>query len=227
MGAHDKLRAANQERWGRIFDHPFVQALGRGDLGRRRFRFYLAQDALYLGDYARAMAVAGERAADSEQAAAFGRLARLTLEVELPQVRAACRSLGPGDDELDATGPGLVTVAYAGHLLRCARQGSTADMAAALLPCAAGYLDIATRLAARGLPEEPLYRGWIQAYMAPEMAEVAAWLEGILEAAADGAGDADRRRWAELYALSVRLELAFFDMCWACEPWPWSTDHGR
>ena len=43
---------------------PFNRELAAGTLDPDRFRFYVVQDALYLGDYARALALAAARAGE-------------------------------------------------------------------------------------------------------------------------------------------------------------------
>ena len=45
-----------------ILQHPFVRGLTDGSLPREAFRFYAVQDALYLRDFARSLALAGARA---------------------------------------------------------------------------------------------------------------------------------------------------------------------
>ncbi len=45
-----------------ILSHPFLRGLTGGDLPSDRFAYYVAQDAHYLRDYARALAVIGAKA---------------------------------------------------------------------------------------------------------------------------------------------------------------------
>ena len=60
-----------EETWARlapvhaeILAHPFLAGLADGSLPRAAFVRYLLQDGLFLGDYARALAHCGARAAD-------------------------------------------------------------------------------------------------------------------------------------------------------------------
>src|ERR687887_2839691 len=66
-----------------ILAHPFLRGLTSGDLPVDRFAFYVAQDAHYLRDYARALAVVGAKAPTHADTAMFGRHAAETAEVEL------------------------------------------------------------------------------------------------------------------------------------------------
>ena len=48
----------------RILDLPFNRELAAGTLSQERFQFYMTQDALYLTQYARALAAASAKAPD-------------------------------------------------------------------------------------------------------------------------------------------------------------------
>src|SRR3974390_2704190 len=48
--------------YGAILAHPFVTGLTDGTLPEEAFAFYVVQDALYLREYARALAAVGSRA---------------------------------------------------------------------------------------------------------------------------------------------------------------------
>ena len=50
------------EIYGKILEHPFIQGLTDGSLSEESFRFYAVQDALYLRDFARGLAVLGAKA---------------------------------------------------------------------------------------------------------------------------------------------------------------------
>jgi thiaminase/transcriptional activator TenA len=45
-----------------IIDHPFNRELARGTLPVEKFQFYIQQDALYLVDFSRALAIVGSKA---------------------------------------------------------------------------------------------------------------------------------------------------------------------
>ena len=42
-----------------ILEHPFVAGIGQGNLDVERFKFYVAQDYVYLIDYARRAGIGG------------------------------------------------------------------------------------------------------------------------------------------------------------------------
>jgi thiaminase/transcriptional activator TenA len=45
----------------KILKHPFIQGLTDGSLNEEAFRFYVIQDALYLREFSRGLALLGAR----------------------------------------------------------------------------------------------------------------------------------------------------------------------
>src|SRR6266566_9047400 len=61
---------------------PFNSELAAGGLSRERFRFYILQDAIYLGQYSRVLALAAARAPDATNLQAFAQSALGAVAVE-------------------------------------------------------------------------------------------------------------------------------------------------
>ena len=61
---------------------PFNTELSSGTLSRDRFQGYIVQDALYLAQYSRVLAMAGARGPDGETLRAFGACAIEAVAVE-------------------------------------------------------------------------------------------------------------------------------------------------
>ena len=121
---------------------PFVRGLGDGTLARDEFTTYLAQDALYLRDYARVLAEAS-RLAPAQDAQAFwalGAHGALAAEMQLHESWLGEPNGGrrPGAERADAVAPAPVTVAYLDHLLAVAARGDYAVLIAV-------YRDLAQR----------------------------------------------------------------------------------
>ena len=66
----------------RILGHPFVTGLTDGSLPMESFAYYVAQDAHYLRDYARALAMVSAKAPDEASVAMFAAHAQGALGVE-------------------------------------------------------------------------------------------------------------------------------------------------
>jgi hypothetical protein len=65
-----------------ILAHPFLTGLAEGTLPEPCFRFYVVQDALYLRDFARALAVAAAKAPQDPWCELFAEHAKTALVVE-------------------------------------------------------------------------------------------------------------------------------------------------
>ena len=118
-----------------ILQHPFVQGIGRGDLDLERFKHYIAQDYVYLIDYARVLALGAARAPELETMSWFAGLLDETLNTEMELHRSYCAQFGISREELEATQPAPTTVSYTSYLIRVASQGSFGELAASLLSC--------------------------------------------------------------------------------------------
>ena len=214
--ARERLNAL----WSAVLQHPFVQGIGDGSLARDRYEFYLKQDYLYLIEYGRILAIAAAKGGDLAEMRRFSELLELTLNMEMALHRKTCAAFGIDEGDLERTEPSLVTVAYTSTLLRTCYEGRGGDLYATLLPCAAGYVEIAEHLKARGLPENEHYRDWITTYDSAEMKELSGWLTKQMNRFAAQASDRDRERWFDLYRTSARFELLFFQMAWEKSSWP-------
>jgi thiaminase/transcriptional activator TenA len=214
------MRATTAPIWRAIHAHPFVRGIGDGTLSPDRFRFYLEQDYVYLIGFSRVIALAAARADTLEEMRQFSSLLDVTLSREMELHRRTCAGFGVDAATLERTEPGLVTAAYTSGLLRVCYEGRLSDIVAVLLPCAAGYVEIASGLRERGLPPQGHYRDWIETYGSPEMRALAEWLTRRMDTKAAESTPADRDRWLALYRTSARLELLFFDMSWERSPWP-------
>src|SRR5579885_2652610 len=64
---------------------PFNRELAVGTLAPQRFRFYIVQDALYLGEYARVLAIAAAKAPDADTVQWFAGAAAEAIAVERAQ----------------------------------------------------------------------------------------------------------------------------------------------
>lgn len=200
--------------------HPFVLGMGSGDLSRARFEHHLKQDYVYLIEFARVLALASAKSDDVNDMGYFAGLLHATLDVEMELHRRTCAAFGISADALERTTPSLVTTAYANMLIRTCYEGRLVDMLAALLPCEAGYAEIAAMLKERGLPSNPHCRDWIETYASAQFREFADWIAGKFDELGAGAPDRDVERWYRSYLTSARFELLFFEMAWSLESWP-------
>ena len=219
MGLTDDLYAAAEPVWAAQLEHPFVRGIGDGSLPPDVFARWVRQDYVYLREFARVFAWAAAKADGLASMAWYARVLDLTLNTEMALHRDYARRFGITTEALDAEPPWPTTRAYTDFLVRTAADGDMADLLAALLPCAWGYVYLARRLAEQAPPPDQRYADWIAQYASAEFAEAADWLRAELERVAAGATPARRTRLEDLFLTSSRYELRFWDMCWQGESW--------
>ena len=214
------IRAKAQPIWDRELKHPFVRGLGDGTLPIDRFRFYLAQDYVFLIEYCRVFALAAAKARDLQMIGVFTRLLDETLNSEMQLHRDYCQRLGIAKPDLEATAPAPITHAYTRHLLTVAYGGSVVDIVAAVLPCQLGYAEIATALASEGRGDaNSNYAEWIRSYSSREFIAGAEKLSSLLD---DLTAGWPARALASLethFLTSSRYEYLFWEMAWGQSSW--------
>lgn len=187
-----------------IDDLPFVCGLGDGTLGREAFLGYLAQDALYLRDYARVLADAARLAPGSAERAFWAGSAQNAIVGEL-QLHEHWLT----DDAGSIAPPDEVTTAYVDHLLAMSARGDYRVLIAALLPCYWIYQDVGERLHALSHERHP-YRSWLDTYADPDFAQSTRRAIDIVARAAATADAATRAAMHDAFVVSSRHERAFF-----------------
>ena len=219
MAFTDDLFAAAQENWNAQLAHPFVAGLGDGSLEEARFKNWVLQDYRYLKEFARIFAWAVAKADDLATMSWYAAVLNLTLNTEMQLHREYSARFGLTPEDLERAPMWPTTRAYTDFLVRTAADGDMADLVAALLPCAWGYVYIARALAEKKPPDDQRYADWIAQYASDEFNEAAEWLKAEMNRLAEHAGPEKRQRLIELFVLSSRYEWRFWEMCWAGEEW--------
>jgi thiaminase (transcriptional activator TenA) len=219
MALTDELYAAARPIWDAQLEHPFVKGIGDGSLDEAVFQRWVIQDYGYLKEFSRVFAWAVAKAQRLESMSWYSRVLDLTLNTEMELHRGYAARFGIGPEDLENAEMWPTTRAYTDFLVRTAADGDMADLLAALLPCAWGYVHIGRALATGEPPQDQRYRDWIDQYASEEFAGAAEWLRAELDREASVGTDEKKERLRELFLLSSRYELRFWDMCWEGERW--------
>lgn len=220
MAFTDELYEATRGIWDAQVQHPFVQGISSGTLDPAVFERWVRQDYLYLVEFSRVFAWAAARGDRLESMSWYAAALHLTLNTEMALHREYAARFGITAEELEAEEMWPTTRAYTDFLVRTAADGDLADLVAALLPCAWGYVHIAECLAASERPADQRYADWIEQYASAEFREAAGWLRSEMDRLADGVPAEKRARLTDLFVLSSRYEWQFWEMCWRGETWP-------
>jgi thiaminase (transcriptional activator TenA) len=202
-----------------ILAHPFLAGLSDGSLPPASFAFYVVQDAIYLRDYARALAAVASRAGDAAGAEMFARHAAGAISVERQLHTSLLADLGIDPAAAEAAEPAPTTLAYTSYLLAAARGGSYAEGVAAVLPCYWIYREVGRELQRRGSPD-PRYQRWIDTYGGAEFDADVREVLAVADGLGPGLGAAERARAHRHFRDTSRYEWMFWDMGYRQEAWP-------
>lgn len=214
-----RLLASARPIWDAQLEHPFVRGIGDGSLDPEVFARWVVQDYGYLKEFARIFAWATAKAHDLESMGWYARVLDMTLNTEMALHRSYAARFGISPEELETAEIWPTNRAYTDFLVRTAADGDMADLLAALLPCAWGYMVIGQALAQEEGPEDGRYSDWIEQYASAEFAAAGEWLRDELDRVAADVGPGKEARLLEIFLLSSRYELRFWDMCWKGESW--------
>jgi len=154
----DQLWDSIQDIYRAVLSHPFITGLSSGELEEEKFRFYIAQDSLYLVEFGRALALASAKAEDREHSKFFAESLKRSITVEREMHEAFMRSWGIVAGEISP-----VNLAYTNFLLATAYSRPFPEVVGALLPCFWIYMKVGNQLKRKGSPK-PLYQKWIDTY---------------------------------------------------------------
>jgi thiaminase (transcriptional activator TenA) len=220
----DEMRAACDDIWAGLHAHPFLRELAEGSLPLETFRFFLEQDDLFLLDYARCLAMGLARSHAEAELRVFSHDLAQVLDAELPSNRellARVTAMG-AVDRGGAAAMAPANLAYTGYLLSVALRGGPVEIMTALLPCAWSYVEIAGRLAERGVAPHDVYTDWVGYLTLPETVEAVASMRAQVDrwVAEAELGPVRRRELMQIFASSSRLERGFWEMAYTLERWP-------
>ncbi|MBF9068780.1 thiaminase II [Streptacidiphilus fuscans] len=212
----DELWSDIEPIYAEILEHPFLRGLTDGSLPRTAFRHFVEQDSLYLRDYARALALCGARAPETESVQAFLSDAAGAIAAEQEMLAGFGEELGeePLSQEVLPT-----TRAYTSYLLAAAYGGSYAEAVAAVLPCYWIYARVGEQLLAKSSPD-PLYARWIAVYGDESFQEIVRRVVALTDELAEQVSPAERQRMRERFTVASRYEWMFWNAAWIGERWP-------
>jgi thiaminase/transcriptional activator TenA len=203
--------------------HPFLVAMVDGTLDMESFRYYVVQDALYLGDFAdclQRLSKGADNEHDAKRLEAFAKGAQ-EAEMELHNSFFA---------EWDISAEGLEqmpnTLLYTSYMKRIVATRCHAEGLAVLLPCFWVYMHVGKKMLQlrKDLGDSvircPQFDAWIDMYGGYDFEkEVKDYIKMCDKAAAEA--DADTQKEMEKhFIMSCKLEHMFWDQAQNRMEWP-------
>ncbi|MDP8956937.1 MAG: thiaminase II [Actinomycetota bacterium] len=202
-----------------ILDHPFIKGLTTGELKREAFEFYVVQDALYLREYARALALCAARAPNERATKMFAEHAAGAIAVEHQLHESFFADFGVSEADVLATEPAPTNLAYTSYLVATTYRGSFAEALGAVLPCYWIYMEVGNELIQKGSPD-PIYQRWIDTYGGEEYGEIVKQVLYLTDEVGGDLSSADEAKMAMHFQTTARFEWMFWEMGYRREAWP-------
>jgi thiaminase (transcriptional activator TenA) len=204
--------------FAKILEHPFLKGLTDGTLDEEAFRFYVVQDALYLRDFARGLAILGAKAPEDDWLVMFCEHAKSAIIVERTLHESFFREWGLSDEEVYATLMAPTNLLYTSYLLRVAYERPFHEGVGAFLPCYWIYLEVGKALEAKGSPN-PLYQRWIETYSSAEYEGIVRQVIAAADKIAETLTDKQREAMKQHFIATSKMEWMFWDMGYRKEGW--------
>jgi thiaminase/transcriptional activator TenA len=198
---------------------PFNLELAAGTLSRERFQGYVIQDALYLDQYARTLAIAGARGPDGATLRAFAESALEAVAVEQALHERYLTEFGVDPVQLANAQASPDCLGYTSFLLAVAYHDPWEVLVSALLPCFWIYWDVGNTVARKAAANNP-YRAWIDTYSDEGFGAAVRAVIAATDRAAEGTTQAIRDRMMTAFIRSTQFEWLFWDGAYQQRGWP-------
>lgn len=198
-----------------IQDLPFIKELMNGTLDNNKFIFYIQQDAIYLGDYAKVLTVIASKLTNPAHMSAFIYFAGESVEVE----KALHESFLGALDKKTEVSASPSCLLYTSYLMKQLANSPIEVALAAVLPCFWIYKEIGDYILANQTKENNPYQSWIDAYGGEGFSESVKTAISICDEIAETCTDAQRNAMTEAFVICSKMEWMFWDSAYKQEQW--------
>ncbi len=200
----------------KIIQMPFNQELMNGSLPKEKFKFYMAQDAYYLGEFGKALSTISGRLEELDQVLEFSQFASGAIVVERALHESYFVELGLPEE----VQPSPTCLLYTNFLLKTAAYGNVETAVAGVLPCFWIYKKVGDHIYAQQdkFPDNP-YKNWIDTYSGEDFAESVAKAIDITDQLAEKASPSAQEEMFRAFEMASKLEWMFWDSAYRLEKW--------
>ncbi|WP_290052152.1 TenA family protein [uncultured Muribaculum sp.] len=195
-----------------IIRHPFVCQLASGTLPMENFCFYLAQDTLYIDNYAKVLSHIASRLDNKEHVADFIRFAQDGVYVEKAMHDVFLKGFKVGH-----VGKSPACLLYT-SLLSAQATAPVEVETAAILPCFWIYQKVGRAILQQSADNNP-FKLWIDTYSDEAFEASTLRAIEICDELACNAGTETVKKMTEMFVLCTKLEWMFWDSAWTLEKW--------
>lgn len=201
--------------YDKILEQPFIKGLMDGTLDRKRFIFYIQQDALYLADYGKVLTGVAFKLNKPRHISNFVHFAGDSMQVEKALHETFINKIETN------TKPEMSPscLLYTSYLLRQLANAPVEVIVAAVLPCFWIYKKVGDYILANQTKGDNPYQSWIDTYGGEEFEKSVATAIAIADELADKCTREQRDAMTEAYVMCSKMEWLFWDSAWRLEEW--------
>jgi thiaminase/transcriptional activator TenA len=214
MGFAAEQLARVGELWTRMLAHPFLLQTRDGTIPRETFATWMRQDYLFVEAGIPFIGALLARAPARHRESLGAIIVALEKELALFRERGAAAGVPLGD-----TPPALVNHAYMQFLMATAYRDSYAEAYTVLYAAEKAYHD-SWRVVKDGIDRASPWYPFVENWAGDAFAAYVAHLEAELDRLAEDAGPAERARMADRFEMTLRYEIAFWEMAATGAGWP-------
>lgn len=204
----------------KIQSHPFNAELAKGLLPQKKFIFYLLQDALYLADFSRALALTSARLPNNTHMQQFMQFALDAIiaerDLHFSYIQAYQLKTNTIINTEAEQSPSCFM--YTNYLLKMANMSSIEEAVSSLLPCFFIYNEVGKKIAAEQSLNNP-YHDWIALYSSVSFERSVQLAITITNELASSCSERTRDKMVAAFVRSTQLEWMFWDSAYAEEAW--------
>lgn len=204
-----------EELYESILKMPFIRELSEGSLPQEKFRFYMAQDSLYLEHFGRTLSLIAAKIADLQDVLAFMRFAENAIVVENALHESYFKDFGVSDK-------GILQPAchHYIHFLRSTAALESVEIAvAAVLPCFWIYREVGDYIYRTQNTVDNPYEKWIDTYAGEEFSAAVDQAIAICDKIAENSTGATRQKMTEAFIMASRMEFHFWEAAYELKMW--------
>ncbi len=203
--------------WERMLNHRFLSETRDGTIAHQVFANWMRQDYLFVEAAIPFIAVLVPKAPRAHRVALGKAIPTLEKELELFRERAEAAGV-----TLENVKPSFTNHAYVQFLLASAYSRSYAEAFTVLYVAEKAYYD-SWLVVRAGIDKGSIWFPFVENWTSDAFRGWVEFLQAELDGLADAVGAAERERMGELFELTAKYELAFWEMAAGGGGWPGLT----
>ena len=202
-----------------ILTMPFIEELQSGSLDKAIFQHYIIQDALYLGEFARVLAIISAKAPKPQIQLQFANSVAEAIVVERGLHENFFTQFGIKAETALATQSSPTCLNYTNFLVATAYQYSFPVTVAAVLPCFWIYFEVGKHIYQKANSEANPYQKWIDTYVDPDFETLVNSVIEIVDREAQKASATELELMNRVFYRASVFEWMFWDSSYQLEQW--------